>query len=120
MTSVDNNYPVDDEVCQMVEEELEKLLRHCEREEWVKLEHIYRYLDVNYTRERNGSLDRLIEDTLDRWNWPCEHIGRGQLSYVRSYRRPKSATLTLADGLVVPLIGSWPPPTSPGGLKEIM
>ena len=113
MTLVDNNYPVDDEVRQILEEELSSILVYCQPEEWISLDEIYRRLEVKYTSDRQGSLDALIDETLDQWKWHCAHSGRGRLSYVRRYSASKADKITLANGREVETTESWPPPAHP-------
>ena len=113
MTLTDNNSELDDEVVEIMEALMKEKLSSHRADQRFDLEELYAEMEIQYTRTRDGSLDGIISQALDDWNWHCMHRGRGILSYVRRNRPTDPVEFTLADGTVRSTDYSWPPYEAP-------
>lgn len=109
MTLINNDLNMDDDDRQSLEDMLRVCLAGYRDGQWFNLEELYVALEVQYTRTRDGSLDRIISQSLSEWNWYCKHRGRGILAYVRRDRPTSPVGFALVDGSVEVTTHSWPP-----------
>ncbi len=110
MTKIDNNLPLDPEVEATMEEMIEIFLGRMPPGKWFTLSEMYAALDIKYTRGRGGTIDVLIADKLDNWNWRCHRSGHyGSLvSYIRRDYPHKPTKVKFTDGSHLTSGHSWP------------
>lgn len=111
MDLMDNNQPIDDDVREVLEEMLDEFLTHVSHKEGFWLSELYRELGVKYADTRSGSLDLLIAQTLENWNWRHRCIGwkKDIVLYERRRYPGKPKHIHTANGSSVTSGESWPP-----------
>lgn len=110
MKIIDNDITIDDEVHVLMEELLTDFLEEQPVREPFLLSTLYDSLGIKYTKSRAGTLDKLIDQILEAWNWVNFYRGLNiDLRYVvrRTHcYNPKEIKLTCVATVVTG--ASWP------------
>lgn len=120
MILTDNDYKMDDDIIETMEESLLEYLEGYREDEWFTLRHLYETLEIKFTSSRDGSLDKIIHHTLDEWNWHRHQSRYWGLSYIRNSRPIPLKEITFVNGTSIMASESWPPYRLPEPSAERM
>ncbi len=110
MKIIDNDITIDDEVHVLMEELLTDFLEEQPVREPFLLSTLYDRLGIKYTKRRAGTLDKLIDQTLEAWNWVNFYRGlNNDLRFVvRRTHCYSSKEISFTCGETVVTGDSWP------------
>ena len=123
MAEIDNDVTLTETIIKETKRKMENFLVRIPKGERITFGELYDELGVKYTKEREGSLDALISDTLVNWNWRHRTSGlRGELQFIdRRWFPGEPSNIEMLDGVFFEETESWPPyaPHRPRDDKEL-